>query len=318
MNKKFLVSDCWQNKEQSMSETREAIVPKQIADIDSTSLSIDPQALAKRVQERANALAVVKMSVLTITTAPDWQNINGKPYLARTGCDKIIGMLGIVLDPEPVVTKTTNEDGTYIYEYSGWAESSFLNARRRNFIGSRDSGDEFFAGQYRKNGYIDEGDVKKAAKTNWEGNAIRGVAGLGGLTWEEINELRAKKINVDSVDFGKEGKENREARSEASANDIVEKHAQLTKAGRKLGGAEETVIKIESFGVKKNTGGGDWEIRAWAKDADGNTYSTFDPEIAGVMMYCNRENEPMAIAFVRKGEHNNICGACVYSREGNE
>lgn len=146
---------------------------------------------------------------LRLTNENDWvSHAQGKFYLQSSGAEKICNPLGIVWD-RPVVTKHEREDEKgkfYEYEIEGILQSRVL----KRFIwttGNCSSRDQFFNAR----GSFDEGDIRKAAYSNWVVNGVTRLAGIRNPTAEMLQKAGLSAEKIQRIDYS--GRKNPEADS---------------------------------------------------------------------------------------------------------
>lgn len=136
---------------------------------------------------------------LKLTNENDWvSHAQGKFYLQASGAEKICNPLAIVWD-RPVVTKHEREDekGKFFeYEIEGVVQSRVLK-RFGWFTGNCSSRDQFFNAR----GAFDEGDIRKAAFSNWLVNAVTRLAGIRNPTAEMLGKAGLKADNIQRIDY---------------------------------------------------------------------------------------------------------------------
>jgi len=141
---------------------------------------------------------------LKLTNEADWLN-HGKPdapkfSLQASGAEKVCNPLGMVWD-RPVVTKHERQDdrGThYEYEVEGIITSRVLR-RFGWFTGNCSSRDVFFNAR----GTYDEGDIRKAAFSNWLVNGVTRLAGIRNPTIEMLSKAGLNPSKITGIDYSK-------------------------------------------------------------------------------------------------------------------
>lgn len=136
---------------------------------------------------------------IKLTNEQDWiSHAQGKFYLQASGAEKICNPLGIVWD-RPVVTKHEREDQGgkfYEYEIEGLVQSRVLK-RFGWFTGNCSSRDQFFTAR----GGFDEGDIRKAAFSNWLVNSVTRLAGIRNPTAEMLRKAGLDPDRVGKIDY---------------------------------------------------------------------------------------------------------------------
>ena len=134
-----------------------------------------------------------------LTNEADWvSHGQGRFYLQCSGAEKLCNPLGIVWD-RPVVTKHEREDehGKYYeYEVEGVVQARVLK-RFGWFTGNCSSRDKFFNAR----GDFDEGDIRKAAFSNWLVNAVTRLAGVRNPTAWILRKAGLNPENISSIDY---------------------------------------------------------------------------------------------------------------------
>lgn len=137
---------------------------------------------------------------LKLTNEADWvSHAEGKFYLQCSGAEKICNPLGIYWD-RPVVTKHERQDATgayYEYEVEGVINSRVLR-RFGWFTGNCSSRDQFFNAR----GGYDEGDIRKAAFSNWLVNGVTRIAGIRNPTVEMLRKAGLKPDDIGKIKYG--------------------------------------------------------------------------------------------------------------------
>lgn len=137
-----------------------------------------------------------------LTNEADWVNHGSeqapKYSLQASGAEKICNPLGIVWD-RPVVTKHERSDEKgpfYEYEIEGIMRSRVLQ-RFGWFTGNCSSRDPFFNAR----GRFDEGDIRKAAFSNWLVNGVARLAGIRNPTQRLLEKAGLQPAQVSRVDY---------------------------------------------------------------------------------------------------------------------
>ncbi|HEY1244515.1 MAG TPA: hypothetical protein VGF29_06745 [Hyphomicrobiaceae bacterium] len=134
---------------------------------------------------------------LRLTNEGDWIRHEGRGgarfSLQASGAEKLCNPFGIVWD-RPIVTKHAREDAAgayYEYEVEGIVKAGALR-RWGWFTGNCSSRDQFFTAR----GRFDEGDIRKAAFSNF---LVNGVARLIGIRNPTAEMLTAAGLNLERV-----------------------------------------------------------------------------------------------------------------------
>lgn len=189
-------------------EETPAPAPTAEAIIERAAAEIEPMALADlateeqitravaRIVQRARAIKKFRASMLAMTNVRDWYahaaegDDDGNPYLAESGCEKIINAFQIEVRHDGG-TRNAVEEGGYEFVYQGEMRALVFSDIWYPVVGSRWSDDGFFT----RGGTCtaDPGDVRKAAWTNWMQRGIKTVCGLKTITWDELEKLPGLK-----------------------------------------------------------------------------------------------------------------------------
>ncbi len=178
--------------------------------IPQTNEIISIEATVKQAEKYIESLNKIRLMAIKVTNTMDWSSQGDKPYLEKSGCDKIAGAFGVkIFNPEFVKENCSDEIGDYIV-YTCSAHGVWNN-HEESEIGTCSTRDDFFGkrgGQYKPLSEVDITDIKKKSFTNMANRLIKKLLGLS-FTWEEIEELsggKIKKSTVQKVEFGKGSK----------------------------------------------------------------------------------------------------------------
>lgn len=202
------------------------------------------QEAIKRMREytelvKVRAEEIMKRRVLAVsyTNQHHWNNIEGHPYLNKSGASMLMRIFRVA-ELDRVVVRTWHEDELgkyYQYECKSVFDAGGEYDRVRS-LGTRNQRGKFFATKKEvetgedgkpimltgKNGTkypkkksvrkdlseIDPGNIQKAAITNCLVNGIQALLAIEGITWEEVSEMTGTKVrqdNVQSVSYGSRG-----------------------------------------------------------------------------------------------------------------
>ena len=137
-----------------------------------------------------------------LTNEADWVNHgkHDKPKfsLQASGAEKLCTPLGIVWDRPAVIKHERSDDNGPFYEYEveGIVKCGVLR-RWGWFTGNCSSRDQFFAAR----GRFDEGDIRKAAFSNWIVNAVTRMAGIRNPSMELLKKAGLNPDKVESIDY---------------------------------------------------------------------------------------------------------------------
>lgn len=165
--------------------------------------------LQKSIEQAEKYLAFqdrIRKTALNVTSASDWINESGKPYLQWTGTSKVARAFGVSL-VEPVFEKESGSDehGDYV-EYTCMGTATW-NGQSVTEVGAATSRDSLFGIRTDKKtgekiylplSEISRVDVRKKALTNLMNRAIKSLIGLS-FTWDEVEEITNGRINRQGV-----------------------------------------------------------------------------------------------------------------------
>ncbi len=200
---------------------------------------------------------------IKLTSPGDWvSHGQGKYYLQSSGAEKLCNPLGINWD-RPVVTKHEREDEEgryYEYEVEGVVQCRALS-RWGWFTGNCSSRDQFFNAR----GHYDEGDIRKAAFSNFLVNAVTRLAGIRNPSPELLERAGLDPAKVGKIDYGN--------KSEEQGKDVIsEAQRKRLYAISKKAAVDQDVIKAhltEHYGIEssKNIKRKDYEaICTWVEN----------------------------------------------------
>ena len=166
-------------------------------------VSSDIITVEKSVEQAGRYLEVlnkIRLLAIKMTNNIDWTNEGGKPYLQKSGCDKIAGAFGVQIDAPEFVKEICKDDkGDYIMFTC--TASGRWNNHIESEAGTCSTRDDFFGkkgGALKPLSEVDLTDVKKKAFTNMANRLIKKLLGLS-FSWEEIKELSGGKITPETV-----------------------------------------------------------------------------------------------------------------------
>lgn len=156
--------------------------------------------VANRADTLVSSLNKIMSAALKITTAKDWCNIGGTPYLQESGATKVARLFGIstrIHEGYPKCERDENGYPTYYYRMTFSLGSQSIEAD-----GARSAKDEFFAGKGRSKtpDEIPLDDVQRAAYTNCMNNGIKRL--IPGLRNLDIEDLENAGIDIKNKSSG--------------------------------------------------------------------------------------------------------------------
>lgn len=158
------------------------------------------------IETRNKFFERIKEIALKATSASDWLDQMGKPYLQSYGAEKVARRFGVKI----VVTKMVRENRYdveppyYFYRVEGYAQLGKSESDRVETFGICASNDQFFStrrGNSLPMDEVDEGNIQKAAHTNFMVRAITTLLGLRNLTWEELAKYGVTANGKSRVDY---------------------------------------------------------------------------------------------------------------------
>lgn len=161
---------------------------------------LTPQAIQK-AQELASLHRQLRVAALKVTTARDWVDLDGQPYLSASGCHRLAALFRI-RQRNVRTERLAQPDGSYTIVVVADACSEVLDPQGWvEVVGTASSDDRFLT----KGGKVKAafGDVLKKAHTNWFGRAIRQLVGLSGLSWDELEAMGISRAEAPKVEYAK-------------------------------------------------------------------------------------------------------------------
>jgi hypothetical protein len=192
------------------TETREVITEAEVPQIIEEGPTLPQILTAAYVERFEKGIEIYKRFVSAcyrLTRESHWVNHGTaeKPRfsLQGPGAEALMNPLGISYD-EPQVKRelVDGEDGRKFYRYwvQGFMESAALS-RRGFYYGYCDSRDPFFNARPGWKPETGEGDVKKAAVTNWLVNGVSRVAGLRDPDPEFLAKAGLDVSKITTIDY---------------------------------------------------------------------------------------------------------------------
>lgn len=177
------------------------------------NMTTDIVSLERSVENAEKYLGLmskIRLMAIKLLNKTDVSNQGGKPYIEKSGCDKIAAAFGVhIFDTSFEKELFKDEFGDY-YVYTCKGLGLWHN-HNESEIGTCSSRDDFFGkkgGNYKPISEVDPTDIKKKAFTNFANRIIKKLIGLS-FTWEELSELSGGSISKDTVqtvDFAKGSK----------------------------------------------------------------------------------------------------------------
>jgi len=240
-------------------ETEAAFVPDKLWSPEHMAalVRLDPAKTVQMIEKMVELLRMLKPALIKATYAGDWvghKAAGGKMvyHLEEKGCQRIAPLLGLVVI-EPQVQRINNPDGSYTYVYRAGAYSRTLGVQLPLITGARTSSDEFFANQ---KGVLDEWDVAKAAETNWYSRAVPRLAGLQGMTIEDLKAGGLDGAKVSNIEY--KGKKQKEAAQAPPPNGEADT--------RTISGPQANRFWAIAYAAGRAVGMASEDVQAWVHD----------------------------------------------------
>lgn len=158
------------------------------------------------IETRSKTFDRVKEIALKSTSTSDWVDQNGKPYLQSSGAEKVARRFGVKISVTAMIRENRYDGSTphYIYRVEGFAQLGNSEFDRVETFGTCASNDGFFSkrkGTIVPMDEVDEGNIQKAAHTNFMVRAITTLLGLRNLTWDDVKRYGINKDGKTSIDY---------------------------------------------------------------------------------------------------------------------
>ena len=191
--------------------SNEIMKVEQGQDTDIIGSEKDIDFIVAQAEKQIETLKKVLGIAIKRTSALDWIDQSGKPYLTASGAEKLMPLFGVSVTGTKLEKLQSEDDkgGLYIYKATGvfsWKGGSI------EALGSCSSRDKFFAydsnsGEFKALSQVDETNIMKAAYSNLMVRGITQLLGIRNLTWEQLGEFGVDKGKVQKVVYGKGKKE---------------------------------------------------------------------------------------------------------------
>lgn len=162
-----------------------------------------------RAERQVDVLRKVLSIAIKRTNPTDWIDMQGKPYLGASGCEKLMPLFGISLSDTTSLKRPSHDDKGehYVYECRGvftWQGGSI------EALGVCSSRDKFFAWdrqtkEYKALSDVDEPNIHKAAYSNMMMNGVTRLLGIRSLTWEQLKDVGIDQAKSARVEYGVAG-----------------------------------------------------------------------------------------------------------------
>lgn len=189
-----------------MMSTNREMLPVQ-RDLETIDLAQQVETAVREAETRLEIIQRVMQVALKATYTQDWIDMNGKPYLAATGAERLASLFGVtVTDMDSKRYEDKDERGTYYYfVVTGTAH---FRGTSISVMGTCSARDPFFSTRYENEQRlllpaeaVDQPNIVKAAYSNMIANAVTRVLGIRGLTWQQLEQLGFDRKSAASVRF---------------------------------------------------------------------------------------------------------------------
>ena len=163
-------------------------------------LSVDE--ITATMEKFAQVFAKVKAIALSGTNSGDWCDQSGKPYLMKSGSEKIKNLFGLTITGKQWEKHNYEDDNGhyYVVVYSAnfsWKMGSI------EMTGTCSSRDKFF-GKDKAYSDIEFTNVLKKSETNLMGRGIKALLGINNLTWDDLKAVGIDKNGSAKVEYRKQ------------------------------------------------------------------------------------------------------------------
>lgn len=176
-------------------------------DLETIDLSQQVELAVREAETRLEIIQRVMKVALKATYAQDWVDMQGKPYLAATGAERLASLFGVtVTNMDSKRYEDRDDRGSYYYfVVTGTAH---FRGTSIAVLGTCSARDPFFSTRYEDGQRVllpaeavDQPNIVKAAYSNMIANAVTRVLGIRGLTWEQLEQLGFDRKLAASVRF---------------------------------------------------------------------------------------------------------------------
>ncbi|MDP3937581.1 MAG: hypothetical protein Q8R92_05530 [Deltaproteobacteria bacterium] len=193
-----------------------------------------------------------------LTNEHDWVGQGkGRYYLQASGAEKLCNPFGISWG-EPKVEKINKEDEHgkfYEYVVSGIFSCSALG-RMGWFVGNCDSLDKFFTARPGWNPSNGEGDIRKAAFSNWITNGVTRLCGIRNPSEEMLKKAGLDIAKITVVDYSGQGSRTAEQSTDVISEAMAKRWFAIARQNKWTDGQMKallTSVNIESSRmIKRN------------------------------------------------------------------
>jgi hypothetical protein len=164
----------------------------------SPDISLEQQ--IKRAEKYLELMKRIRLNAIKLTSTMDWSNQGGKPYLEKSGCDKIASAFGMRISETTFEKEQITDDAGEYVLYTCSAHGAWNNVEASE-VGTCSTRDDFFGksgGKYKPLSEVDITDIKKKAFTNCMNRLVKRLLGLS-FSWEELKELSENAISQETV-----------------------------------------------------------------------------------------------------------------------
>jgi hypothetical protein len=210
-----------------MEDTKQATAPKDIERVAQPAQLVTGDEELQRFDERQKKLTWVRSMLVAQTLPGDWKAFGETLYLEGDGALRIAPLVGLTITNKSW-TKEVGEDGVVSVTYTADFFSRLFNFGVPSVSRTRTDHDDFLT-QNGKNVPANLDDVVGAAEKGCIARGVQLVAGLSGITPEEMMARFGLDVKAGAVGFKTGAKT---ADKQASAGDLEEAKRILHKISR--------------------------------------------------------------------------------------
>jgi hypothetical protein len=156
-----------------------------------------PESALQKLEALSQVLERMRKVAIQQTYPSDWvihsstdrstgEIIKQVGYLQDSGAERAGKIFGIEVGKVTERREEISEDRTFVYHLEAPAWSKITGEHIDRAVGSRWSGDDFFARGLDEDEKVDPSDVRKSAYANLHGRAVRALAGLSAIPLETL------------------------------------------------------------------------------------------------------------------------------------
>lgn len=176
-------------------------------DLETIDLSQQAELAVREAETRLEIIQRVMRIALKATFDQDWVNMQGKPYLAAPGAERLASLFGVTVTNMDL-KRYEDKDDRGAYYYFVITGDVHFRGTSLTVMGTCSARDPFFSTRYEDDKKVllpaeavDQPNIVKAAYSNMISNAVTRVLGIRGLTWEQLEQLGFDRKRAASVQF---------------------------------------------------------------------------------------------------------------------